>query len=88
MNESCSPKGGRETWDGLKVGEVAGEGSQPLPHVCTAPASWGALSLLPDSLSVTIGVRHLAGTRKSGITQETEIVAELTAQVLDLVGRP
>ena len=42
----------------------------------------------PDSLSVTIGVRHLAGTRKSGITQETEIVAQLPAQVLHLVGRP
>ena len=28
------------------------------------------------SLSVTIGVRHLAGARKSGITQETEIVAQ------------
>ena len=63
------------TRDGLKVGEAAGEGSGPLPHVCTAPASWGAL--FPDSLSVTIGVRHLAGTRKSGITQETEIVAQL-----------
>ena len=38
VNESSSPKG---TWDGLKVGEVAGEGSGPLPHVCTAPGSWG-----------------------------------------------
>ena len=39
------------------------------------PGSWGGGGEL--SLSVTIGVRHLAGTRKSGITQETEIVAEL-----------
>ena len=43
------------------------------------PGSWGGGGELSPagSLSVTIGVRHLAGTRKSGITQETEIVAEL-----------
>ena len=92
MNESSSPKG---AWDGLKGGEVAGEGSGPLPHVCTAPGSWAweEGSSPRDSLSVTIGVRHLAGTRKSGITQETEIVAPrpgatFGGSALNLVHKP
>lgn len=38
MNREVQREG---TWDGLKVGEAAGEGSGPLPHVCTAPGSRG-----------------------------------------------
>ena len=55
----------------LGLGAGGGSSSPPCLH------STGELGSSAGSLSVTIGVRHLAATRKSGITQETEIVAWL-----------
>ena len=54
----------------LGLGAGGGSSSPPCLH------STGELGSSAGSLSVTIGVRHLAATRKSGITQETEIVAQ------------
>ena len=55
----------------LGLGAGGGSSSPPCLHFT------GELGSSAGSLSVTIGVRHLAATRKSGITQETEIVAGL-----------
>ena len=88
VNESRSPKGGNLGWIEGRGGSWGGEWTPPPCLHCTGEPG-RRRGALPDSLSVTIGVRHLAGTRKSGITQETEIVAQLpVAQVLHLVGRP
>ena len=71
----------------LGLGAGGGSSSPPCLH------STGELGSSAGSLSVTIGVRHLAGTRKSGITQETEIVAPrpgatFGGSALNLVHKP
>ena len=95
MNESGSLKGGRGTWDGLKVGEVAGEGSGPLPHVCTAPGSWGGggeLSRLlichnrGQTFSWDPQIRDYTGNRDSGTAPRPG--ATFGGSALNLVHKP
>ena len=61
-------------WIEGRGGSWRGEWTPPPCLHCTGELG-RRRGALPGSLSVTIGVRHLAGARKSGITQETEIVA-------------